>query len=453
MGEVVPIRTPEGDKKRASETYGLDPAFEAVVAYYVACRPRFWGMLGGALDPRGLANPHVKLIVEAVAAIAKDTGRGPDSSTIVIQRLRRWMADGKVTQDQILAAGELLDGVEDSGPPGEAGVLAELAPVLRRRIEREGVEEALAEFSRKGDPTKALRKVERAAKIGVSDISLGTMLGRQSLDQIERLKNVQRLRTGSLELDDAISLGAMRATLSMFIADSGGGKSMGLVQVAGAAACQGFNVALATTELPEPIITARLKANLTAVPIDAILSDPYGCGVLEKLERFQNSPGFGKVAVREFAGKASTVADLAEWVSDLEESTGEPFDVLVCDYADKLSSRSTGKHDSTYTTQGNVYDELFNWARDNRKWAWTGSQSQGRDAAKDKIIDLSDVADSIGKVRAADLVITLNARDGGESNVAFIAKNRLGKKGGIVGPLPTEFYVARLFPIDPRPRR
>ena len=84
------------------------------------------------------------------------------------------------------------------------------------------------------------------------------------------------------------------------------------------------------------------------------------------------------------------------------------------------------------------------FAHETKKWVSTASQAK-RSAGKDKkrVIGLDDVADSINKVRVADLVITINGQD--ELEYA-VEKNRYGRAGVRVGPLPHDFACGAMVP-------
>lgn len=430
--------------------YDFNPEFERAVVTACITRPKFWTSIGHAVEEDALASAPAKLAIKAARAIANETKKPPASAMLLVQRLKRWTYEGKITHDEVLAVSDLIDDAVDAGMPDDEDLIAELKPVLSRRMQQAALEEGLTEFQKRGDPSIALQTLERAKRLGTAslDKGIGNVLGPASFDQMAALSKVQRMKTGILELDEALSGGMMRGTETVLIGGSGGGKSMGLIQIATAAARQGFHVALATLELPEPIINARLIANLTGIPIDDILADPFTCGAMEALDIFQNEVGFGKVTVKEFTPKATTPQDLFAWCKDAEQEWGQEVSMLVVDYADKLAAKGkANREDNTYSTQGSVYEDLYVWARDDKRWVATGSQStRGKDRGKKKV-DLDDVADSMHKIRTADLVITLNTLD--DMMSYLIAKNRLGKSRQTVGPLPIDYTCARISPVMP----
>ena len=448
MSNVIPITSAK--RKSSKEPYNFDPGWERGLVASVCLTQKFYALVGEELDPDCLGNPVCKLALQAAQAIAKADpgGRGPHDGRQVMQRLRAWMTDGKITLENVDSVLDLFDAEEDRGLPDRDALLAELKPLLQRRIHFEALETGLAEFQKKGDPTRALASLARASSIGTAARGIGSRFGPASIDRMAALMKVQRLKTGLPELDDAIEGGALRGTLSMFLGGSGAGKSMGLAQVAAAAARQGFHVGVVTLEVPEEIWTARLIANLVGDPVNDILAHPYTCGAIEKLDAFLAEPGFGRIQLHSFTAKATTPDHVAAWVKECEQTHGQTMDVIVVDYADKLGARGRSDRDSTYSSAGSVYEDLYNYAKDNSKWMWTASQStRGDGRSATRVLDMDDVADSMHKIRNADLVVTLNPRDNYESMVFFTAKNRLGKPRQTVGPYPCDFAFARIAPI------
>lgn len=429
-------------KEKKVEPYAFTPDFEAQVVYLCCARSRFLGRVEKSLEAAAMPSPAGQLAISAAAAIFEDLGHGPDDPLLVLQRLRRWSDDGKVTMAALQEVSDLFDAAEDAGIKPEEGVMAELAPVLKSRLLQDTVRTSMEEYSSKGDFSKVVSMVERAQRLGVVDNSLGTRVGGGSFGIIEAVKHLERLPTGVMELDAAIGNGMPRGQLGVLVGGPGDGKSMGLNHIAGFGWKAGLCVGYVSLELPEHIVLARLKANVTNHSIDSILE-----GNAEAKRLLEHTP-MGLMMYKGFTPQATTVNDVIDWVKQVEDHEGRKMDLLIVDYADKLTVRlkSTGGKgagkapDNPYTTFELVYEGLRIHAADRKTWTWTASQS-GRKSAKDKkrVTDLDDVSDSMGKVRVADLVITLNSRDDGASIEWYVAKNRTGKSRIKVGPLPVDF--------------
>lgn len=443
--KVVPI-TSARPPSAVVEPYPFDPAFERAFIALLAQRPKLLSKVEKFVEVDALTDGPARLVYRAIAQITKDNGRGPDAVLVVLQRLRAWQDDGKVTAQQIRDVASYLDAAEDAGLPSEDSVIAEVAPILRKRVNREAIQSALTSYGRNEDISPAFERAAAAARIAESSGVVGTVLGPGSFDELERLRHIDRARTGILELDDALDGGPMRGTGNMFLGPTSAGKSVGLVQVAVAGALQGLHVAYATLELPVPVILARIKSNLTGVPINPILADPHKCGAAERLAMFQQARGFGRIVSASFTPKTTRVAEILDWTKALEDGWGAPVDLLVVDYADKVNGTTSKSDESTYHAQGNVYDQFYAWARDNGRWVWTASQAKRASERGNRLLDTDDVADSMGKSRNFDLVVTLNPRDEFTQMILFVAKNRLGTRGAKIGPMPVDFTRARLCP-------
>lgn len=420
------------------DPYHLDPLFERAVLALAATHPRFWGVIGHALDTGAMGHPLAKLVLETCAAVAKDTGKGPSSGLIFVQRLRTLVGNGKVTADQVAACSALIDDAEDYGLPDVEAVIAELTPLLRRRLQAAAVMGAHDEFANHGDFSKTVGALTKAHRLGQVDTSMGSRLS-GGFRTIADAKNLMRLPTGVLELDIQMNDGLARKQLGVALGGAGDGKSMWLVQQACEGARRQLRVGLATLELGEDMQLARIYANLTGIPISAITD--HEPSRLEAQRRYEiMAPHLGDIAVCEFPPHAATVDDIRDWVKRCEDTWGEPMDELVVDYADKIYAPT--KNDSEYLAMRLVYEGLrrdIAVAMD--KWVWTASQA-ARPEGRVKHLDLQHVADSMHKVRVADVVISLNVED--DQLGIYVAKNRTGKARVSVGPLPMDLERARI---------
>jgi hypothetical protein len=126
---------------------------------------------------------------------------------------------------------------------------------------------------------------------------------------------------------------------------------------------------------------------------------------------------------------------------------GRTLDMLIVDYGDKLVSAHKNKDDkNSYTSARDVFEGLRVYAVEKKLFCWTASQAN-RQKDRKKTLDLNDTADSMHKVRVADLVITINLRNEATEIVFYVAKNRTGKSRGEAGPLPVDFATGRIAPI------
>jgi hypothetical protein len=259
----------------AADPYNFDPRFERAMVFLACSRPAFYGSTGYALEVEALAAPEARLAMTAAHAVFTDLGRGPDGLVIVLQRLRR-MVDpgGRVTMVEVQNVDDYFTAAEEDPRvplPTEEQAVSELAPILRRRMEKTVVRAAGDTYSKRGDMGALVRLVNELGRIGRVNISLGTKLGPEMAEEIASMRHMERLSTGVLELDTILDGGLPRGSLGVVVADTGGGKSLALAQVAASAVLAGLFVVVATLEVPRPVWLSRALANITGIPINTIL--------------------------------------------------------------------------------------------------------------------------------------------------------------------------------------
>ncbi len=425
------------------DPYNLDPAVEQALTVYACSRPRFWGRIAKHVDVACLRSKWAQLAFKTAKDVAQELGRGPESTSLILQRLRRLNADGKITSEDIECVDDYLNDDSINSLPTEESVGAELIPIIRRRLERQVALKVAHAYGQRRDLASVLRDAEAIHRIGVVDESTGSTLD-DAFRQMAALRNMQRLPTGIPELDEALGGGPGRGQLWCVLGDSADGKSMLLSQMLSEAALLGLHCVYATLELPAPWVWARIIAAMLDMGINDVFEGGAGeQRALQELARLRGQ--IGPIVVQDFPAKATTPADLRDWVSRCEDDAGRPVDLFVCDYADKLTWRDKSGQMREYEVMLHVYEELRLYVLNGNKWGWTASQSKTRQNLK-QILGLNDFADSKHKPRVLDGVITNNVSEDRTEVRIHVAKNRTGETGKIVGPLPTVWSRGMVAP-------
>jgi hypothetical protein len=427
------------------DPYPFSQNFSAAVVHHLIFTQEFWSRIGAYLEPSAFSGEIVQLVAKAAVSIATDGGRVAGTSTVLLQRIATWRDLGQLTREQALEASDYLEDVEYIDPvPDADSVIGESIPVLKTRRNREAMRLGLSLVSSEADLSVVRDHLDETLRLGETKIVAGTRLGPAAFEAMRRLHDADRLSTGISELDAELNGGPLVKTLSFAMGGAGDGKSMFLTHQTGSALIQGHNVAVATLELGEDLWIARLIANLTGVPIDAVMAG----SMREECERRMGDIPRGECVVAEFTAGVTKVQDIIGWVDREEQLLGKPIDVLVVDYADLLG------HDKSRDYEGmrEVYGGLRGrFAEDRRGWVWTASQSRRKESGKKGIKPgANDGADSQNKIRVCDLCVVLNASDDGAEMEFIIAKCRHGKRGGTI-TLPTEFECARVAPMMTEP--
>lgn len=221
--------------------------------------------------------------------------------------------------------------------------------------------------------------------------------------------------------------GISKKELAMVVAPPGVGKSLYLVNQAAVAMAEGRNVLYISLEMSEDRVSQRLDSIITKVPQSRIRTDreevKRRLGVVRK-----KYPNFGKLVIKEFPTKRCTVNALRAYLNQLKNFSEFEPDILIVDYLEIMSTDSSVPE---YKSQEMLAQELRGLAVENDLAVWTATQTNRQGKSVDIIKD-TELADSYGKIRTCDFVISLNQnaeeRDGGEGRV-HVMKNRNGRPG------------------------
>ncbi len=433
-------------KKERRQGYGFLPDFERDVVYLACTLPRFYGRVAALLDPAMLGQEACTIALRAAKAVAKDTGRGPSTAKVIIQRIRRWVEEGEMTTEQMESVLYLFDRVEDEGGVStEEEVTEEIIPILRKLMNKAAGQQVL-KGGAGGDLSAVKALIEQAENVGKVDVTPGSLLSRDAFAEIAALKYGERLATGIAELDLILGGGIPKGQYWLFAGSYGTGKSMVLTQIAAESIWNNQAVAYATVgEVGESLQKARLLANLTHCPINDITNGKYE-EAIAKYEQIADN--LGPFACRYFES-GSSVQDIREWVKSLEDSLGRAVEVVLIDYIDELHDMRAKNEYIAHKFIGNA---LHDWAQNDKVWVVSATQARRKeDKRKKKRLDGDDAADSMNKPRKCDGMITINPEKDEEGMVTevafFITKFRTGQAYLVTDLLPVDFERGRICAI------
>lgn len=438
-----------------TKPYGFAKSFERVVATMLVRSREFYARMGGEVDANAIVDKNAAWVIRAAQAIAEETSQGPGNMIIVAQRLRRWCDEGKITIAMSAECVDMMFDAIDEGMPELESVVNELAPIVRRRVEKSIIEDGIRLFSAREDLSEIAVKIQAASRIGLAETVLGEKFGVGVAEGIAKLRMIKKMPTGIIELDQLTGGGLPIGQVQSLLAVTGAGKSQQLNSQTAYGILKGAAVAFASLELPKEMQQARLWAALTNVPVDDILS-----GVGDKLarERLAAIETNGCCYHADFEPGAS-LEDILQWVDSMEQSSGRKIDMLVLDYADKLH----GGMENQYVQMRKVYDDMLKYAQGKLaiahgllRWIFTATQAN-RKKQGIAILGTEHAADSNHKGNSVDQMISINPDDLFENVKLHVCKNRTGPSRGVTPEICTEFAYGRLcsvvYPGQRRPKR
>lgn len=437
-------------EQKKVEPYPFETAFERSVVHYCINDIRFYGRIGAELDPAAFKDPASQVVMKLASEIAKDTGRGPESPVQLLQRIRRQVDDGKATIEDIAKVSDYLeDCAMATGGMSAAAVLDELAPIIKRRLERQAMTEGSSVFAKKGDLSVVENLIQRARRVGQVDNSTGVRLGADSFARIEQLRQIQRLATGIPELDMELNGGLVRGGVGVVASETGGGKSMTLNQIVSHGMVHGLFCGVVTLELPEEEWEARVIANLTGRSIDGIMQGGVDAAPAQQT-LVEMLPTLGILSTKYMPPKATNFDAIKEWVDTESRLVGRQMDLLVIDYMDKVKGASVKdrrKKDEQKDPMEEVFEEArhFTYVEKKVGWIWTASQIKNKNMRKSSKADADDLAGSSEKARSSSLIVIVNKTEDRSGVEYFVAKHTQGRSRFKVGPFPHDEACGRIY--------
>lgn len=235
--------------------------------------------------------------------------------------------------------------------------------------------------------------------------------------------------TGISYIDRVIDGGYHEKTLNLFLGSPGSGKTKNLCSQAVNFLLQNNKVLYLTLEMSENKINERMMANLLDVEI----------GNLKKLSKDDYSRKFDKICkilknkliIKEFPAKSLNANRIRNLLKELKTKKNFVPDIIIVDYLGLMIPNNLKLTANSYETLKIVSEELRGIAQEFGPPILSAIQTN-RDGIGASVIDLTDVADSIGITATADLIIGITQSDEHKEAGKYcllILKNRYGING------------------------
>lgn len=236
-----------------------------------------------------------------------------------------------------------------------------------------GLERAIlqaADMLENGDYGPVESIIKEAVNVSLQK-DLGTDYYSSPKERLQGLKDKNgQMKTGWPMLDKKLYGGMNRGELSIFCAQSGGGKSLFLANLAVNFSLAGYNVAYITLELSEELVGMRIDAMTTGIASRDIFKN------LDEVDLKVKMLGkkAGGIQIK-YMPSGKTSADLRAYLKELEVKTGKKPDVVIVDYLDLMMP--VGKKisaENLFIKDKFVSEELRNLASENKCLLLTAAQ-------------------------------------------------------------------------------
>lgn len=429
-------------------TYPFEDEVLRRVALHCCTDPRFHAQIGHAVDPERLASPEARMLVAAAHTVAKKAGAGPEWHGTVLQHLATLSDAGKVTHAQLEACRDyLVDAAADDRVSSEE-LCSVVVPIVQRAAYKDVVVTALDAYKSNTPAEDVAAAFQRVSTLGLARQTVA-----HDFEDVVMAPDffcastVVGLQLGIPEIDQA--LGTIESeSLTLLVGGSGSGKSMALAHVTAHNMLLGRDAFFVTLELSVSRTSKRISRNLTDMGRREQEADP--AIVRARLQALFDA-GMGRVKVAYCEPQATSPKMIEELLDEtMRSNPGWEPRLFVTDFLDKVRSNPKA---GAYEDMLAVTDQLRQIAVDHDGWQVTASQSDRKSTGR-PWLDLDAVADSMNKIRSADLVIGIGRTEDDQAQglVRYsIPKRREGEGAHQhVGPLPWDPERGRIVAVTDR---
>ena len=281
------------------------------------------------------------------------------------------------------------------------------------------------------DEVKKALTINRHVDIGTD--YYGTVIQRwEAKDKF----NIKKYRTLLQTIDNDLEGGTEPGEMAMFVAPPGVGKSIALCNQGVRTLTENRKVLHISGEMSESRVAKRYDSIMTLLPMAQISS--HQLKLNERLEIFKKRFPESRLIIKEFPTGMFKVNNIRALLNQLKNHEDFVPDLIIVDYLELL--RPSLETSAEYMAQQIIARDLRGLAMEHKVMLWTATQTN-REGRRVRIITDAELGDSYGKIREADLAISLNqTEEEYDSSVmrGFIMKNRNGKQRYVI-PMTVDY--------------
>lgn len=242
---------------------------------------------------------------------------------------------------------------------------------------------------------------------------------------------------GWSEFDDLNDGGIARKQMLLFSANSGGGKSLVMLNVGINFTLKGYTVLLISLELSAEMIdrrTIQMVSNSDSISWkkDIEKTEQKILNISNKLD-VTNKDGeiqHGSLHIKRMKN-GSTANAIRAYLKEFELTFGKVPDMIIVDYVDLMGSNQNISRENIFEKDKGATEELREIGEDYNAWIVTASQ-QNRDAVTATNLNHSHIAGGISKINTTDVYVSIIMTDSmREEGVMGLQFQKTRSSGGV----------------------
>lgn len=261
------------------------------------------------------------------------------------------------------------------------------------------------EFIDKGDHGRVEQMVKDALAVSLNQ-DMGIDYFADPTTRLEEASlSPARTSTGWPSFDDALDGGLARTEVILFTANSGGGKSICLSNLARTFVLAKMNVLYISLELSEDLVSKRFDTMFTGVP--SVFHQQKHSEIAKQLVRMKDQVGNLKV---KYMPSGSNANDFRAYIREYELKYKHIPDLLIVDYLDIMSPTINISANNIWEKDKLSTEQLRQIGMDYKMFVATASQ-QNRDGINNPNLTQGVIAGGISKINTVDIVASIIRTD------------------------------------------
>ena len=267
------------------------------------------------------------------------------------------------------------------------------------------VEEAILNSPKlleQNDMGKIIDQLKDAISVSLTK-DLGTDYFADPAARLQSLLDAQDLiPTGWVEVDEILGGGVSRQELLMFMANSGVGKSVAMLNLARNLLSRKLNGLYISLELAEKVVSKRLDSMISKISQIDILKniDLVSASIIKA------SADYGRLFVKRMPESTTNANHIRAYIKEFEQTNGFIPDFIVIDYMDLMTTNHKIPLDNLFVKDKYVAEECRSLAFEFDCLVISASQ-MGRAALEAENINQGHIQGGISKVNTADNLIAI----------------------------------------------
>lgn len=272
------------------------------------------------------------------------------------------------------------------------------------------------------------RVIKEAITVGLSK-DLGLDYFNDPEERLRRmLKNQAALPTGWHDVDILLNGGVNRKEMTIFMANSGVGKSIVMSNLAVNFIAQKLNVLYISLELSEDVVAKRFDSMVSGVSQAEIFTKIQKVAV----EVTNRAANMGKLVIKRMPESSTCANDIRAYLKEFELLHGHVPDVIVVDYMDLMTSNHNISAENLFVKDKYVAEEIRSIANDYNCVVITASQ-MGRGALDTNDHHQGHIQGGISKVNTTDNLIAILQSEALKAAGEYVLKMIKTRSSGGVG--------------------